>query len=281
MHQLHQAVPALLNSEALALRPIVTLRDRQAAADYPVANARDRRRRCVAAYLIEDKFAARICGVLRLHRDWRRRDRRVETELAVETSSFSPAQAAQIERLLRSQRQPPTPIPSSRVAYWASAFNVPADYSEVHQLPLIAEPSRLCFAGRDYLGRSLWLSFAAARSWAAMRAEAAAEGVVLEAISGYRSVEYQAGIWRRKLAKGQVPADILRVNVPPGFSEHHSGRALDIGTPGSAPAEPEFQATAAFRWLNRRAHQFGFTLSFPPDNPHGVMYEPWHWCHQG
>ncbi|HPF74253.1 MAG TPA: D-alanyl-D-alanine carboxypeptidase family protein, partial [Xanthomonadaceae bacterium] len=64
----------------------------------------------------------------------------------------------------------------------------------------------------------------------------------------------------------------------PGFSEHHSGNALDIGTPDEPPAEESFENTAAFDWLCENAPNFGFQLSYPRNNPHGIVYEPWHWC---
>jgi D-alanyl-D-alanine carboxypeptidase len=105
--------------------------------------------------------------------------------------------------------------------------------------------------------------------------------VVLEAISGYRSHDYQLGIFRRKLARGQSVDAILKVNAAPGFSEHHDGRALDVSTPGEPAAEESFEATPAFAWLRGRAGDFGFVMSYPRDNPHGIVYEPWHWRYDG
>jgi D-alanyl-D-alanine carboxypeptidase len=110
-----------------------------------------------------------------------------------------------------------------------------------------------------------------------MRSAARADDVTLEAISGYRSHEYQLGIFRRKLARGLALEQILAVNAAPGYSEHHSGEAIDIGTPGEPPAEESFETTPAFAWLQRRAVGFGFRMSYPRDNPHGIVYEPWHW----
>ena len=110
-----------------------------------------------------------------------------------------------------------------------------------------------------------------------MQAAALAEGIVLDAISGYRSHDYQLGIFERKLARGLDVAAILAVNAAPGFSEHHSGLALDIGTPDAAPAEEAFETTPAFAWLCKHAGDYGFVMSYPRDNPHGIIYEPWHW----
>lgn len=151
------------------------------------------------------------------------------------------------------------------------------DYAERTGLALVAEPTKLHYAGRDRYARPLWLTRAAAAAWRRMHAAALADGIVLEAISGYRSHDYQLGIFRRKLARGLSVQDILAVNAAPGFSEHHSGQALDIGAPGEAPAEESFERTPAFAWMRARAGDFAFVMSYPRDNPHGIVYEPWHW----
>ena len=43
------------------------------------------------------------------------------------------------------------------------------------------------------------------------------------------------------------------------------------------PAEESFEATPAFDWLQRHAGASGFAMSYPRGNPHGIVYEPWHW----
>lgn len=154
----------------------------------------------------------------------------------------------------------------------------PDAYAARTGLTLVAEPATLAFAGFDRYRRPLWLSAGAARRWAAMRRAAQGDGVVLEAISGYRSHDYQLGIFERKRARGQTVEQILGVNAAPGYSEHHGGHALDIGTPGEPPAEESFERTAAFAWLTAHAGSFGFVMSYPRGNPHGIVYEPWHWC---
>jgi D-alanyl-D-alanine carboxypeptidase len=158
------------------------------------------------------------------------------------------------------------------------ALGLEADgYAERTGLSLVAEPAALAFAGFDRYRRPLWLGDGAARAWNRMIDAARRDEVVLDAISGYRSHDYQLGIFRRKLARGQSVEQILAVNAAPGFSEHHGGAALDVGTPGEPPAEEGFEQTPAFAWLQRRAGEFGFVLSYPRGNPHGIVYEPWHW----
>ena len=151
-------------------------------------------------------------------------------------------------------------------------------YADDSGLPLEPEPCLLHFAGRDRFARPLWLRRGAAQAWRRMRLHAARDGIALDAISGFRSHAYQLAIFERKLARGLSVTEILKVNAAPGFSEHHSGHALDIGTPGDAPAEESFEATDAFAWLQAHAGEHGFHLSYPRNNPHGIVYEPWHWC---
>ena len=153
-------------------------------------------------------------------------------------------------------------------------------YGERCGLPLVPDPTWLALAGFDRYRRPLWLLPRAARAWSLLQGAALRDDILLDAISGYRSHDYQLGIFERKLARGLGVEDILTVNAAPGYSEHHSGRALDIGTPGQPPAEESFEHTPAFDWLRKNAAAYGFAMSYPRDNPHGIVYEPWHWCHQ-
>ena len=152
------------------------------------------------------------------------------------------------------------------------------DYAQRVGLPLVPEPRSLGFAGFDRYRRPLWLTDPASAAWLDMQRAAREDDVELDAISGYRSHAYQLGIFRRKRERGLAIDDILAVNAAPGFSEHHSGNALDIGTSGEPPAEESFENTAAFAWLCENAAGFNFHLSYPRNNPHGIVYEPWHWC---
>ncbi len=177
---------------------------------------------------------------------------------------------------------PPRPLPLERLQERLDALGIdPAAYESRTGLAPLAEPDWLVFAGHDRWRRPLWLRPQAARAWRAMRRAAAAEGVTLDAISGYRSHDYQLGIFERKLARGQALEQILTVNAAPGYSEHHGGDALDIGTTGEPPAEESFEHTAAFAWLQAHAATSGFRMSYPRGNHHGIVHEPWHWRFTG
>ncbi|HVL75820.1 MAG TPA: M15 family metallopeptidase [Noviherbaspirillum sp.] len=147
-------------------------------------------------------------------------------------------------------------------------------------LPPYPVATELVVAESDGNGRQFLLIPEAARAWSTMKLAAQADGVVMEIVSAFRDIERQADIIRTKLAKGMAIDHILTLSAPPGYSEHHTGRAIDINTPGCEPTEEPFEHTDAFRWLCAHAGRFGFTLSYPRDNALGFIYEPWHWCFQ-
>jgi D-alanyl-D-alanine carboxypeptidase len=147
-------------------------------------------------------------------------------------------------------------------------------------LPLCMEAEELVVVESSEAGREYRLTPAAAAAWRRMQEAARAEGVVLQIASAFRSIERQVEIVRGKLARGDSLDTILAVSAPPGYSEHHTGCAVDVTTDGVAPFETEFEKTAAFRWLTANAARFGFILSYPPGNRHGYQYEPWHWCYR-
>lgn len=177
--------------------------------------------------------------------------------------------------------QPPTRCDARQrlaILREAERLGVPRDYGRRRALRVVREPRELVCVGEDVHARRQWLAPRAARAFARMRAAAADDGVELQLVSAFRSAEYQLGILRRKLERGQTIDEILRVSAAPGYSEHHSGRVVDLTTPGYAALEEEFERSPAFAWLRRRARQFGFVLSYPRGNRHGIAYEPWHWC---
>lgn len=127
---------------------------------------------------------------------------------------------------------------------------------------------------------SIKLRSAAAAKVRAMLAQSRAEGVALQVVSGFRSEADQRYLFFEMSAhRGQSPTQRAEVSAPPGYSEHHTGYAVDF-TDGYYPdtdLEVGFERTPAFQWLQANAARYGFELSFPQDNSQGVSYEPWHW----
>jgi len=116
-----------------------------------------------------------------------------------------------------------------------------------------------------------------------MRAEAKKDGIYLVFLSGYRSINLQNEIfYSLKSFRNQEAAERARVSAPPGYSEHSTGFAIDIGdaTQRETDFETEFENTDAFKWLMKNAAKFHFKLSFTKDNKY-IDYEPWHWRYEG
>jgi D-alanyl-D-alanine carboxypeptidase len=169
----------------------------------------------------------------------------------------------------------------ARVQSILDELRVPPQFCAGRALPVQHEARELELVEVGANGREYLLIPPAAAAWRELRSAAAAEGVTLNIVSAFRSVDRQAEIVREKLASGLSLEAIFSASAPPGYSEHHTGRAVDIGTPGVRALEAEFEDTPAFRWLAANAGKFGFVLSFPRDNPCGYVYEPWHWCFRG
>lgn len=165
-----------------------------------------------------------------------------------------------------------------RVESVLASLQISPDIFASRALPLCQEAEILALAEFASDGREHLLVPAAADAWRAMRAAARADGLELKIVSAFRGLDRQAEIVRKKLARGLSLDEILAVSAPPGFSEHHTGRAVDVGMDGAASLELEFGRTPAFRWLSENANSFSFFLSFPADNPYGYAFEPWHWC---
>lgn len=156
-------------------------------------------------------------------------------------------------------------------------FGISPDQIAARRLRAYPEAVTLVVAEIGPDGREHLLLPAAAEAWRALKSAADNDGVSLFIVSAFRSITRQAEIIRRKLAAGASIEQIVRTSAPPGFSEHHTGCAVDLSTEGEIPLEVSFEATPAFRWLGKRAGEFGFTLSYPVGNRYGYDYEPWHW----
>lgn len=131
---------------------------------------------------------------------------------------------------------------------------------------------------------SIKLHKSAAAKFLDMQAQARSEGIYLRPVSGFRSFEDQDYLFFQvKADRTQTASVRAEVSAPPGYSEHHTGYAIDIAD-GSRPEtdlEVAFENTSAFRWLQKNAARYDFELSFPKDNAQGISYEPWHWRYVG
>lgn len=113
----------------------------------------------------------------------------------------------------------------------------------------------------------------------AMLAAARADGVVITLRSTYRSYGKQRSVYDGLVRQiGQAAAD--RVSARPGYSEHQTGLAVDIGssTDDACDFDPCFATTAEGRWVAANAERFGFVVRYTPQNQAVTGYSPeaWH-----
>jgi len=136
----------------------------------------------------------------------------------------------------------------------------------------------LAYAPADLVdvGGGLQLRAEAARAIAALRAEAAAAGLDISVQSAYRSFERQQDLFGTATARFGVAGAELR-SARPGFSEHQTGLAVDVGG-GGCDIERCFGDTAEGRWVVANAHRTGWLVRYPlgSEQVTGYQYEPWH-----
>jgi hypothetical protein len=106
--------------------------------------------------------------------------------------------------------------------------------------------------------------------------------------SGYRSPAYQAIVFLRYMQGNNfdIAKTAERIAIP-GYSEHGfpEKQGMDFRT-GETVFHEEgrpvtFSETIEYTWLREHAGIYGFVLSYPEDNPWGIIFEPWHWRFEG
>ncbi len=105
-----------------------------------------------------------------------------------------------------------------------------------------------------------------------MQADAADLGLNIYISSGFRSYDYQAGLYQRYVDRdGKAAAD--RYSARPGHSEHQTGLAFDLNT-----ITDEFKDTDEGKWVAANCYKYGFIIRYPADKEDvtGYMYEPWY-----
>lgn len=144
-------------------------------------------------------------------------------------------------------------------------FEVPQDY----------EPSDLVSVGNGQKMRS-----EAAEHVNKLLKDINADGLYLQAQSGFRSIDLQTRLYNNYVSRDGV-AEADTYSARPGSSEHHTGLAIDLSHDGTL--EETFENTKQFEWLEKNAHKYGLILRYPKDKVYmtGYMYEPWHYRYVG
>ncbi|MBE5821569.1 MAG: D-alanyl-D-alanine carboxypeptidase family protein [Clostridiales bacterium] len=113
-------------------------------------------------------------------------------------------------------------------------------------------------------------------------------GITLNIFSGYRDIFKQIDLLNNSIKKhrkekrniNEAQSLSLKTIALPGFSEHHTGLAIDIYSNQTRLYDNiSFENTYAFRWLKNNSYRFGFILRYPKDksNITNISFEPWHY----
>lgn len=106
------------------------------------------------------------------------------------------------------------------------------------------------------------------------------EKITLIVNSSYRDYKTQKEIYDDYADKnGKEYAD--KFAARPDYSEHQTGLALDIFSPGFGMKT--FGESDAFKWLLNNSYKYGFILRYPEgkENITGYAYEAWHYRYLG
>jgi zinc D-Ala-D-Ala carboxypeptidase len=191
---------------------------------------------------------------------------------AVTPNSTPAGEKAPLSRGSASPTLQPVPIPTGdEIARSYGHFRYQED-----------QPSNLVVMGTygdGELRRTESLDYEAAAAYREMVAAAQVDGIELILISGFRTVEQQEQLFQRQIQRQGSEIAAAQLSAPPGFSEHHTGLAIDVGDRNQQDTDLKFafEQTQAYAWLKNNAQRYGFEQSFPENNSQGVSFEPWHW----
>ena len=158
--------------------------------------------------------------------------------------------------------------------------------NRTHKLPENWEEKIELVETQNYFGESVRVERTSYEAYQALRAALLEEGVDIELESCYRSVARQEELWAEYEAARGLDYCNQYVAVP-GFSEHHTGFAIDTNLiqPESQASEEEKQAERARLWekVHQKMPAYGFILRYMEgkEDITGYSYEPWHMRYVG
>ena len=163
--------------------------------------------------------------------------------------------------------------PANILSLTNKEFSLPADYA-----PNDLVRPNVAFSFGDEDVEKSYLRSEAAAALEKMFVAAKEEGVILYAVSGYRSYDRQKAVLAAEINRvGKEKAE--QAVAIPGTSEHQSGLAMDISSESEGYLLTEnFGLQAEGIWLRENAHRFGFILRYPKEKEDitEYQYEPWH-----
>lgn len=176
----------------------------------------------------------------------------------------------------------PVYIPPALSAEFSDPYSLLVVANKKYALDYYFEPTDLRVVNATG-NRTHYLRDCAASALESMFAAAAQEGITLVTCSSYRSASYQASLYNNYVAMyGTATADTI--SARPGYSDHQTGLAADIGDHDQATVFTQaMENTVEGQWLYAHAHEYGFILRYPKGKEWitGYSFEPWHYRYVG
>lgn len=158
-------------------------------------------------------------------------------------------------------------------------FSVDMLVNKHRELPSDFEPDDLIEIDEEYASdEGMMANKEAVYAFIQMYKAAAKEELGLVINSSYRSYSAQEEIceyYRSLYGDSYVEKYVAQ----PGFSEHQTGLAFDIGSTSSRV----FADSKEYEWMQENAYKYGFILRFPKkyEDITGFRNEPWHYRYVG
>lgn len=98
--------------------------------------------------------------------------------------------------------------------------------------------------------------------------------------SGYRTIEYQQELYDEELKEtGAVSSSLVAL---PGYSEHHTGLAVDFTTYDGSVYK-SFENDGDYTWIYENCYKYGFVNRYPSGKEKLTLIdnEPWHFRYVG
>ncbi|MGM0124394.1 zinc D-Ala-D-Ala carboxypeptidase [Enterococcus sp. AZ194] len=132
-----------------------------------------------------------------------------------------------------------------------------------------------------------------AKEFAALEDAAKKAGYPLVTISAFRSVAYQEEVFaegvtqnmsKLGISEEEAKKEAKKTMTEPGYSEHHTGLALDVVDEQwnknyvGGVLDERFGDQPGAKWLAENASKFGFIIRYPKNQEKitSITYEPWH-----
>ena len=175
---------------------------------------------------------------------------------------------------------------STGVTFAAENFDYLVLVNKVSKLPADYESKVQLIEVENSFGKKFQIEKTTYEHFVNLREELLAEGIQIELDSVYRSVARQCEIVDEFTAN--YGADYVKKYVAvPGFSEHHTGLAVDICLVVDGRIIDDNDEMIAQKEIFSRIHSKladnGFILRYLPgkENITGYAYEPWHFRYVG